>query len=742
VSAVRRAIARVAAVFRRADLDRDLDDELATHVELATEENLQRGMTAADARRAAVASLGSPIAAREQHRESRGLPGLDSILQDLRYGIRGMRRDAGLTAFAVLIIGLGVGASSTVFNVFNALLLRPLPFTDSTRLAWIANGELENLSAQTVQVDNLLDFRRQSQSFAAVEGYSPFYGQGDVRLTGADQPERLTAVPVTERFFPLLGIEPVLGRVFTAEESLWNAPPTAILSHRFWVRCFAAAPDVVGTAMVLDGAPVTVVGVLPESFDFTAVFAPGTGADLFVPYPLSPETNRRGNTLALLGRLNPGVRVDEAQVEADLIAERIRGAERRNEFRPTIAPLRERVSGEFRRALLVLAGAVGFLMLLVCANLSNLLLARASGRHREMAIRAALGAGRPRLVRQMLIESLCLSSVGAAVGLALAVGGTRLVAGIEGMSVPLLQAVRVDLDVLGFCLLVAVATGIVVGLAPALQTSALAPHLALKQGGRGAVGGSGRDWMRRSLVVCEVALACLLVTGAALFGRSLVRVLEVDLGFRTDDILALRIDPGREYSTHAQRTAYFDQILDRVRAVPGVEAVGLTDALPLGDNYGWRLWNVGVAGRAYDRGQKPLALVRIVDDGYIPAMRITVDAGRTFSANDTSESEPVIIVNEPLARRLWPEADPVGRRVEIMGRERRVVGVVREVRYFALEQASGPEMYLPIRQIPDYSSVDLVVSASLPPAAMAPGLRAALAEIDPTLPAADFRTMR
>jgi predicted permease len=623
-----------------------------------------------------------------------------------------MRRDAGLSTFAILIVGLGVAANSTVFSIVNALLLRPLPFDDPGRLVWIANGDSENLSEQAVQVSNLLELRAQSQSFSEVAGYSPFYGVDNIRLTGAGEPERLTGFPVTEDFFRLLGIQPHLGRFFTADECLSKTPITAVLSHGFWQRRFAADPSVIGRSITLDDGPVTVIGVLPASFDF-AVFTPGSRADLFFPFPLSSEPNRQGNMLALIGRLKPGVALKTAQAEATLIGERIRTGRNegvwRNAFRPNLSTLRDRVSGRFRYALLVLAGAVGFLMLLVCANLSNLLLARASVRQKEMAIRTALGADRWRLVRQMLIESVALSCCGAALGLALTSAGTTLLAHLDGTNIPLLQNIRIDATVLAFTLLVAALTGIVFGLMPALQASAAAPQSALKESSRGSIGGRDRGRMRGSLVVCEIALACVLLTGAGLLTRSLIRVLDVELGFETNNVLALRIDPSKAYSTHVQKVNYFDEVLGSVRSVPGVEAAGITDALPLGHNFGWREWSVEAKGQVYERDRRPHSLVRIVDDSYLKTLKIPLLAGRTFDAGDNTSAKPVIMINETLARTLWPGEDPVGRIAQTLGRDWQVIGIVAGVRYFGLEKDSGAEMYLPIRQTGDFSSVDLVI---------------------------------
>lgn len=380
---------------------------------------------------------------------------LDSVLLDLRYTFRTLRRDAGFATFAILIVGLGVGASATLFSVVNALLIRPLPFRDPERLVWVANHDTSGLSGQTTQVDHLLDLRARNQSFTDLAGYFAFYGVGDVVLTGTGEPERLSAVPVSENFFPVLGVEPQLGRFFTAEECKWHGPKAVVLSQGLWERRFASDPAIVGSALQLDDGPVTVVGVLPASFDFGSVFAAGSHIDLFYPFALSPETNRWGNTMAIVGRLKPGVSVASAQAEVRVLADQITRAHReRNDFEGKLSPLSEHVSGRFRLALLVLACAVAVVMLIVCANLSNLLLARTAARQKEIAIRTALGAGRGRLLRQMLTEGIVLSSGGAALGALLAIVGTRAMAHLEAISIPLLGNVRIDAAALGFTVLI------------------------------------------------------------------------------------------------------------------------------------------------------------------------------------------------------------------------------------------------------------------------------------------------
>ena len=660
--------------------------------------------------------------------------------QDLRYTLRTLRRDAGFAVFAILIAGLGIGASSTVFSVVNTLLLRPLPFADPDRLVWIANHDSSGLSGQTTQVNHMLDLRERTRSLSAVAGFFAFYGVGDTVLSGGGEPERLSAVPVSENFFQVLGVRPALGRTFSADETRWQGPKAVILSHALWVRRFASDPAIVGSSLTLNDEATSVVGVLPASFDFAAVFAPGSHFDLYLPFPLSPETNRWGNTMAMIGRLAPGVTAAQAQAETQIIgAQLTREHADRNSFEGYVRPLADQVNGRMRRALWILAGAVGVVMLIVCANLSNLLLARTSARQKEIAIRTALGAGRGRLVAQMLTEGIVLSCSGALLGLVIAIAGTRALARLDTVSVAMLSQVRLDGATLGFTLATAVLTGIVLGLAPAFNAPEAMLHDALKDASRGSSG--RRTWVRNALVVAELAFACVLLVGAGLLLRSFVQVLDVDLGFRPSNAITVRVDPDGQYDTREKRLAYIDEVLRRTRALPGVEGAGITDALPLGKN---RTWGARAKGVTYERGRAPTAFPRIVSDGYPAAMGIPLKAGRDISPQDTATSQPVIVVNETMARNLWPGQDPIGKVVlnACGAPERTVVGVVGDVRHLALEQRSGNEMYIPLRQCGDLPSTDLIVRSSQPTAPLVAAVRETVKPLSPNLPGNAFRTIQ
>ena len=671
-----------------------------------------------------------------------GTPLFENIRRDVRYAVRTLWRDAGFAAFAILIVGLGVGASCTIFSVVNTLLIRPLPFRDPGRLVWLANhrDDTNDMSGKTVQVNYLLEYREKNKSFEDLAAYFAFYGAGDAKLIGDGQPERLTSVPVTQNFLPLLGVEPQLGRQFSAEECKWNGPRVALLSDGLWRRKFGGDPNIVGRALPFDGGPVTVVGVLPASFDFATIFTPGSRVDMFEPFPLSAETNRWGNTIAIVGRLKPGAAMGTAQAEATILGKQLQEQNPKlNDFDPKLSTLAEHVSGRLRPTLVVLACAVGVVMLIVCANLSNLLLARGAGRKKEIAIRTAMGAGRGRLIGQMLTESLVLSCCGAAVGLLLAFIGTRALAHLTSVSIPLLSDVRMDGSVLGFTLVAALLTGLLFGLVPALQVQDLKLHDTLKDSNRGSSQGRGHAWIRGALVVSELGLACVLLVGAGLLIRSFLRVLDVNMGFRPERAAALRIDPNSSYKTQEARNSYFTEALHRVMEVQGIEGAGLSDSLPLGHN---RSWGVAAKGVQYTPQNYPNGFPRIISDGYFHAMGIPLKAGRDFTERDTKGSLNVIIINETLAKNLWPGENPIGKIVRADDPERTVVGVVGDVHHMALEEGSGNEFYIPMRQTQDYGTVDLVVRTSLPTAELASRLREALRPIEPDLPTANMRTLQ
>ena len=716
--------------------DADLERELQSDLELEKEEQRERGLSSKEAHYAALRAFGNTMLIREQTRATWSLSWLESLVSDLKYGIRGMFRNPGSTIFAILIVGLGIGGASTVFSVVNALLLRPLPFRDPQQLVWISNGD-----TYTTQAEHFTDLREQNQSFSDLAGWFAFYNSGDQELTGSGEPERVTSVPVTGNLFSMLGVEPAIGRSFTKQESegQYSAPSAMVLSNSFWRRRFASDPNVVGQKLTLNNQPVTIIGVLPASFDFSSVFAPGTSIDVFIPWPVADNSKPHGNTMAVIGRLKPGVTVQNARSAITILAQQLTSQHSdRNPIKPKLVPLEQHVSGEVRPALLVLICAVGVVMLIVCANISHLQMARMGTRQKEMAIRAALGAGRFRLLRQVLTESIALSCCGAVLGLLLAVAGTRGLAHLSAFNLPLLESVRVDGSTLVFTLLAAVASGVLFGLAPALQVPAYKLREGLQDAGRESSAGGHHTWFRDGLVISQFALACILLVGAALLIQSFLRVLAVDLGFQPERAAALRIDPSFKIKSFEQQNVFIDDVLNRVRSIPGITAAGVSDLLPLD---GDRSWQISAQGQVYDGNNHPEAFIRVVTDGYFQALGITLKSGREFTQSDRKSNEPVVMVNETFARTLWPGQDAVGKIITQDG-GRRVIGVVADVHHGGPESAGGNEMYMPMRQTGDYAAMRLVVRTTLPPDSLAASLREALRPIDPNLPVAEFQTLQ
>jgi predicted permease len=726
----------------------DANDELSTFLNERVEHLIAHGMPAEEARAEALRRLGAPLGdahaliqrsaiARERAVFTRQW--LENLAQDLRFAVRTLGRERAFTLTAVVIIALGIGASAIVYSVADAMLVRPLPFRDPDALVWMANGTNGGLSGQTAQVNHLVALHEQDRAFADVAGYFAFYGIGDASLVRNGDAIRLSGVPVTQNFFSMLGVKPVLGRSFTPEESAADPTNVVMMSYGLWQREFAADPSIIGKSITLNDAPRTVVGVLPATFDFGSIFAPGFHADLFVPFPLTEANDGQGNTLALIGRLKPGSTIAGAAAELAVLAPRITATHPdKNAFTPYLSELRTHVVGQLHSALVMLAFAVGTVMLILCANLSNLLLVRATARRKEMAIRAALGAGRRRLVRQMLTESILLSAGGALIGLSLAFVGTRAISRLQTVNLPLLGDVRIDASAFAFIVVLATLAGLLFGMAPALQLSELAVHDALKASGRGTTESRSGRRVRTALVVSEIALACVLLVGSGLLIRSFLKLLDVDLGFRPDMVTAIRIDPDQQILNSQSRfSAYMNEALRLTKALPGVKAAAIADGLPLGKN---RTWYVRAQGESDKRGHNATAYVRLTTDGLVGAMGMRLISGRDIAATDDSASEPVVMINQSMAHALWPGQDAIGK-LAMIDTTRRVVGVVNDVRHLSLDQAAGYEFYIPFRQIVDYPIVDLIVRSPLPATTLAKSIRAALAPIAPNIALNEVQTL-
>jgi predicted permease len=718
---------------------RDLSDEMRGHLDEKIDALVEAGMSREEAEAVARRGFGNVTALEERGREVWQWPALESVLFDVRYALRQFRRDLSFTIVALLILAIGIGANTTVYSVLDRLLLQPLPFRSPERLVWIINEDTPGLSGRTSTVATY-EALTAMRSFEEISTYEAFFARSSYKLTGDREPDRVAGVMVPAKFFPFLGVKPLLGRTFTEQECMRNGPGAAILSHSLWERRYSSDPRIIGRQVVVNDRAATIVGVMPRNFDFGAVFAPGVRVEIYMPVVFD-VVRTWGNTMAIIGRLRPGVTLKAAQNEANAIIERQQ--RERPEFGPPhsygaiLRPFHESVIGGMRLPMLTLFAAVGLVLLIVCVNLSNLLLARAATRQREMALRVAIGAGRSRLVRQLLTESVVLSTIGGALGVLLAYASVAYVRRLEGLSIPLLKNVEINNGALAVALGFSILSALLFGLAPAIAAARKDLTTALKSGGRGASESSDHRLVRSSLVISEVALACLLLVGAGLLLRSFLHVLDINLGFQSERTYALRVDAGKEESSSPERfRAYMRRLISAARETPGVVSASVTDAVPLDSN---RTWGVRAKGRPPEESLG--ALVKIIGPGLMETMETPILAGREFTDHDDGNSEPVVLVNQSLARRLWPGQDPLTAVLQIGRMERRVVGVVADVRHLSVEEPSGPEFYLPILQAVTMSP-SLVVRTSRPIVDLAPALRASLTQVSPDLPTAGFRPLR
>ena len=741
----------------------DVKDELGFHLAAKTDDLIRQGWDPAAARKEAerqfgdlraVERIGQRIGQKtESHRRLSDYT--NDVVHDARYTFRTLGRDPGFAAVSLLILALAIGANVAVFSVVNTLLLRPLPFSHAEELVWIAPPPSEcGWSCATYSADAYEEFRAQSRVYQDVTGYEAFTTPENFRLTGRGEPVPATAIEVIGNFFQVLGVQPAMGRLFTPEEARTGpvvadstAQPVALLANAYWRRQFDSDPSIVGKSIELNGAPVTVVGVLPESFDYGAVFSPGAKADLFMPVSLEKE-RMWGNIVTLIGRLKPGVTVAQALDFANRVAPElyfnVKYPQSLGRYKGDLVPipLKDYVTGKLRRSVIALWFAVGAILLIAGVNLSNLLLARAAARAKEFAVRGALGAGRGRIVRQLLMESLVLSGGGAALGLGLALVVIRWLAHQGSLALPLLSSLRIDGQALGWTVLVAVLTAMIFGLLPGLRMASGNLQEVLKDAGAGAGLGRQHEHIRAALVVSEIALACVLLVSAGLLLRSFMRVLEVDLGFEPEHAASMNVEyddsaPTPEASV-LKRAEIFQQVIVRVSAVPGVQAAGISDYLPLGPN---RSWDTPVPkGKVFAPGELPEPLVYVVTPGFLRAMGIALQ-GRDFTWADGRNSERVIIINASMARRFWPGEDPVGKILMRGDEQDRVIGVVDDVHEESLESSLGAQVYYPCTQ-QGPSRAQLVVRSSLPPSVLAPTVLRALRELNPNQSASEYRPIR
>jgi predicted permease len=753
MSALRRAFARMFSFLRKPSLDDDLEAEIAAHIELATQQNIERGLTPIEARRQALVRFGGMDLVKDQHREARGLMKLDILFQDFKYTVRSLCRDRGFTIVAVLLLALGIGANIAVFSVVNNLLLRPLPFPNADRLVWIAPPPTGcGLSCATYSTDAYDEFRRYSRSYQDVTGYFAFSGPGNLDLSLGGAPIPATSVDVIANFFQVLGVQPAMGRVFRPEDGNNGAAPVIVLSDAWWRRQFNADPNIVGKAFDMNGHQTTVIGVLPATFDFGAVFSPGVKIDALTPLNLYGPPRDWGNILTLIGRLKPGVTMGQAVPDAASAATHMcwnnKQPQSCHQYIGAVVPvpLKDYISGRLRRSLVVLWSAVGGVLLIACVNLSNLLLARAAARTKEFAMRTALGASRLRIVRQLLTESLILSSAGAVCGLALAAALIAWLRHQQALALPLVSLLHIDGAALGWTVLIAVVAAGLFGLLPGLRMASGNLQDSLKDSGAGSGQGRKHERLRSILVVTEVALACVLLVGAGLLLRSFLHVLDVDMGFEPQHAAAVNVDFDDSAPTNLasveKRSAIFQQVINRVSAIPGVQAAGISDYLPLGQNRSWGLpWPSGVRQPDNVHGSP---LVYVITPGYLRAMGTGI-RGRDLTWDDGPKSQNVVLINRSFANFLdqyahWPNHNAVGQMLGD-GRGLLIIGVVDDVHEESAEGEAGWQIYYSAMQNGP-AGAQLVVRTTLPPAVLASSVLRTLRDINPKQAIAEFRPIQ
>jgi predicted permease len=734
----------------------DVQDEVHFHLDAKTDDLIAQGWEPAAARREAkrqfgdlraVQHVGRKLGEKMEFRKRLQEQWIDA-LRDVRYTFRKLRRDPGFAAVSVLILALAIGANVAVFSVVNTLLLRPLPFPDAHELVWIAPLPSPcGMSCATYSADAYTEFRAQSRAYQDVTGYMAFSTADNMRLTGRGEPEPATSIEVIGNFFQVLGVQPAKGRLFTPDEAGGGSHAVTILSNAYWRRQFSSDPAIVGKAIELNGTPITVVGVLPDSFNFGAVFSPGAKVDLFTPLDLTLEHDW-GNIVTLIGRLKPGVTVAQALDDANRVAPNLYF---NTKFPATLGrykgdlipqPLKDYVTGKLRHSLITLWCAVGAILLIAGVNLSNLLLARAAARAKEFALRGALGASRGRMVRQLLLESLLLSGAGAILGLGLALALIRWLAHQGSVALPLLSMLRIDGQAVGWTVLIAVFTAMLFGLLPGLRIASGNLQEVLKDSGAGAGLGLKHERVRAVLVISEVALACVLLISAGLLLHSFLRVLDIDLGFQPDHAASIKVEyddsAANNEASQIKRGAIFEQIIARVSALPGVEAAGMADYLPLGPNREWD--TPEPQGKKFAPGELPDPLVYVITPGFFRAMGIKLH-GRDFTWSDGPKSESVVVINASAAKIYWPGEDGVDKILVSGKTPLHVVGVVDDVHEENVEVGTGAQIYYPATQAGP-NGEQLVIRTSLPPAALAGSVLRALRELNPRQPAAEFRPIR
>jgi predicted permease len=787
---VRKISLWVRSLFRKTAVERELDEELRFHLEKQIERNVAAGMSATEARYAALRAFGGVEQIKEECRDARGVNLIETTLQDVRYGLRQLRRNPGFTLVAALTLALGIGPNTAIFSVVNAVLLRPLPYKDPNQLVEISEKyPKRGLDFFAVAPANFLDWQQQNHVFESMAVFGVFSYQ--YYLGGEGQPEKVRGRRVSVSFFPLLGVHPILGRTFLPEED-GPGHRVVVLTYAFWQRRFGSDPKVVGRQITLNGESYTVIGVMPKGFQtLTKRYSEEQREHLWLSNPFESDapTERRGKRMAAIARLKPGVSLAQAQAEMDTIARRLEQAypKTNNGWGVNVRPLSNEVGKEFRPALLLLMGATGLVLLIACVNVASLLLARGVTRQRELAVRNTLGASRLRLIRQLLTESVLLTTLGGGLGALLAVASVPALIALSPAGVPRLDEARVDVMALVFTLAVSVLTGVLCGLVPTLESSRPDLNEALKEGSRGATTGLAQQRTQRLLVVGEIALALVLLAGAGLVIRSFLRLHSQDLGFDPKNVLTAQLSlPPSKYAELTQPTAdappatasfkwwtvspnmaaFVRQVVERLEHLPGVESAGVVNFPPLGIGWGAQFGIEGVSPLPPDpRGWKPGpgALYRGIGGDYFQTMGIPLDDGRYFTRQESETGAPVAIINRRLARNFFPRGDAIGRHLRVSesyveeNKERllEIVGVVGNVNngWPSPEEwkAAKYTIYMPFNQqartFVDWQigfrlHASFVVRTASNPAGIYAAMRQAIWEVDGDQPIDDLTTMQ
>ena len=738
---------RLRGLLRKQSVEREMEEELRFHVRMRAEENVRRGMTSDEAERAALKSFGQWARVKESCRDFKGGGLVEVLLQDVRFGARTLLKNRGFALVAVLTLAIGIGANTAIFSVVESVLLRALPYRDADRVVVLwENNRMRGRPHNVINPGNFLDWRAQSASF---EGMAAFADQR-YGLTGGGEPEEVAAQAATPNLFEVLGAPPLLGRTLLPGDGEAGREEVAVISHGLWRRRFGGAHDVVGKVVNLDGRGVTVVGVMPPDFKWFVKenSLSGKPADVWVPLALAEQQGaaRRGRYLSAVARLKPGVSFEQARVEMDTVASRIEAEypDWAKNWGVVVVPLRDQLAGEIRPALLVILGAVGFVLLIACVNVANLLMARSAGRRKEMALRAALGAGRMRIVRQLLTESLLLAVIGGALGLLFSYWCVEALVALSPPNLIAAEQVGLNLTVLAFTLCVSLLTGVAFGVVPAIETSRLNLSESLKESSRGNVGGTRAGRVRGALVVAEIGLSLVLLVGAGLMVRSFLRLQAVNPGFEAGHLLTMRVMlPQTKYPEAGRQIDFFRRATERIRALPGVRSASAVSALPFADL--GSATSFTVEGRpAPPAGERLTTDVRVTDENYFRTMNIPVIAGRTFNEQEAIEDRKVAVVNETMARRHFPGEDPIGKRILVsMGSEptlTEIIGVVGDARYDKLEGELKPMVYWTPPRL-TYLSMTLVVRTGGDPGALGPAAVREIQTIDKDQPVSDVRTM-